>query len=341
MEQAGVTHALYYRLVALWVVCEAFLGGIIHGFRLPVSGLVVGSSAVVCIALIAAFVPVRGAIIRATLIVAVFKMLLSPHAPFPAYVAVFFQGIAGELIFMNRRSYKVSCFLFAVAALMESGLQRVLLMTVLYGTDLWLALDELGARITGRATSFSNYIIGIYLFVHLLAGTLIGWFCSALPGRARMWRSMHQAHDAGQGFEAVPRNGSKKKIHFILFVAWSVIVALLLQAELQPGQAWIPRHVSMRILVRSVVFVLTWYLFINPLLLYLVRKFLHNRSRGLSTVIAQISALVPQTRAMVSQSWAQAAGAKGLLRIRLFAQFVLIKTISDESIPAYRSSGIR
>src|SRR6476661_2396295 len=103
MENVGAAGntQLYQRLIALWVICEALLGGIIHGFRIPISGLVVGSSAVICICLIAYHVPARGAILKATLIVAIFKMMLSPHSPLPAYFAVFFQGLLGELIFYN------------------------------------------------------------------------------------------------------------------------------------------------------------------------------------------------------------------------------------------------
>src|SRR5687767_5838838 len=66
----------YYRLIALWVLFEAMLGGIIHGLRIPVSGLVVGSAAVICISLIGYYVGQRGAILKATLIVAIFKMML-------------------------------------------------------------------------------------------------------------------------------------------------------------------------------------------------------------------------------------------------------------------------
>ena len=72
----GTTLLIYYRLIALWVICEAMLGGIIHGLRIPVSGLIVGSASVICISLIAFYNPVKGAILKATLIVAIFKMML-------------------------------------------------------------------------------------------------------------------------------------------------------------------------------------------------------------------------------------------------------------------------
>ena len=123
--------AIYYRLIALWVLCEAMLGGIIHGLKIPVSGLIIGSCAVLCISLIAWYVPNKGAIIKATLVVAIFKMMLSPQAPPPAYIAVFFQGTLGELLFFrNRKFYSLSCIILALLALLESGLQRILVLTL-------------------------------------------------------------------------------------------------------------------------------------------------------------------------------------------------------------------
>src|SRR5688572_3435954 len=134
--------AIYYRLIALWVLCEAMLGGIIHGFRIPVSGLVVGSAAVICICLIAWYAPSKGAILKATVIVAVFKMMLSPHSPPPAYIAVFFQGLLGEMIFSKRRFYKAGCMILAILALIESGLQRIIVLTIVYGNDFWKAVND-------------------------------------------------------------------------------------------------------------------------------------------------------------------------------------------------------
>src|SRR5689334_277335 len=105
-KPAAYDQQVYYRIIALWVLSEALLGGIIHAFHIPVSGLIVGSAAVICICMIAFYVPVNGTIIKATIIVAIFKMLLSPQAPVLAYLAVFFQGILGELLFLNKKFYR-------------------------------------------------------------------------------------------------------------------------------------------------------------------------------------------------------------------------------------------
>jgi hypothetical protein len=120
----------------LWVLCEALLGSIIFTFRIPVSGLVIGSCAVVCISLIAWYVPAKGAIIKATLIVAIFKMMLSPQAPPPAYIAVFFQGLMGELLFWNGILPVVLCGT-GPAGHDRVGFQRIISITIIYGNDIW------------------------------------------------------------------------------------------------------------------------------------------------------------------------------------------------------------
>src|SRR5215203_3359077 len=173
---------VYYRLIALWIFCEAVLGGIIHGLKLPVSGLIVGSCSVICICLIACYVPLRNAILKATIIVAIFKMMLSPHSPPTAYIAVFFQGLVGQLLFSTNGFYKVSCILLGVIALAESALQRILVMTIVFGNDLWKAMNETVSKLTGQAGA-TNYslLFGVgYLLLHILVGFIVGLFAYKL-----------------------------------------------------------------------------------------------------------------------------------------------------------------
>ena len=68
------------RLTALWALNEAGLGGLIHAMRVPFTGIVVGSTAVVLIALIAFFAEKKAkAILKATVIVLLIKAAASPH----------------------------------------------------------------------------------------------------------------------------------------------------------------------------------------------------------------------------------------------------------------------
>src|SRR5688572_2381352 len=84
---------LQHRLIAVWALAEGTLGGILHGLHIPVTGLVVGSISVCCLALLARVKQRRGDLLKATMLVLTIKAMLSPHSPPAAYLAVFSQGL--------------------------------------------------------------------------------------------------------------------------------------------------------------------------------------------------------------------------------------------------------
>lgn len=318
---------VYYRLIALWVICEAFLGGIIHGFKLPVSGLIVGSSAVICICLIAFYIPKRGAILKATVTVAIFKMMLSPHTPLPAYFAVFFQGLAGELLFFKRKYYKPAAVVFALLALMESALQRILVVTLIYGKELWKAIDDFINGFTKQSVSYSYWFIGFYLVFHLLAGIIAGWFAAGLPGRLNEWsvstpnftiesRQVQQA-------AAVKKTGGRN----ILLVIWLVLISVFFQSAFSIGKPLLPQHVSVQILIRSFIIVLTWYFLISPVLTWFLKNWLLKKKRDSQSLIEGITLLLPSVKYIVNKSWQLSSSEKGWKRLPQFCKLVLTNTL--------------
>ena len=102
------------RITALWAFSEAFLGGLLHGFHVPFTGLVLSSFAAVCIASLTINDYAKGKILKATLLVIIVKAILSPHTPPTAYFAVFLQGFFGELIFSSRLPFKISALLTGI-----------------------------------------------------------------------------------------------------------------------------------------------------------------------------------------------------------------------------------
>src|SRR5690606_29531378 len=87
------------RLTALWALNECGLGGLLHALNSPMTGLLVGSIAMVCIALICSLADDKWrTVMSSLLIVLIIKALVSPHSSPTAYVAVAFQGVTGALI---------------------------------------------------------------------------------------------------------------------------------------------------------------------------------------------------------------------------------------------------
>jgi nucleoside-triphosphatase THEP1/ABC-type thiamin/hydroxymethylpyrimidine transport system permease subunit len=334
---------IYYRLIALWALAEAMLGGIIHGFKIPVSGLVVGSCAIICICLIAWYVPKKGSILKATIIVAVFKMMLSPQSPPPAYVAVFFQGLIGELLFWNRRFFKLSCILLAVLALLESGFQRILMLTIVYGSDLWSVINDFINGLTKQktATNYSLLIGGGYVLLHLMVGIAVGWFAGVLPERVLKWRAGGSPAVGSLSVRSPEvdntilnrRNGGASKRRGVkkgLFVMWIILMALYVQSYLNIGTPLLPPHVSLKILLRSMIIVLTWYFVLLPLLQYLLHRWLQKKKTQSQPEIQKVVELLPNTQQLVAQSWRQAGGRKGWARLVRTAKLILVNALDPD-----------
>jgi len=321
---------IYYRLIALWVLCEAMLGGIIHGLRIPVSGLIVGSCAVICICLIAYYIPAKGSIIKATLIVAIFKMMLSPQAPPPAYIAVFFQGVMGELLFWRKRFFPVSCVLLGVLALLESGLQRILVLTIVYGNDLWAAINNSLNRLTGQTkmTDYSFFIITWYVLVHAVVGVLVGLWTGMLPHRIKLLAPVQKQYRvATNSSETISTGGKqKKRPKKILFIIWVLLILLYAQSYFKIGTPLLPSHIALKIFLRSVIIVLAWYFIIGPLIKQLLNAWLQKKKRRSQPDIQQVVELLPATQQLVSKSWQLAAGRKGWKRFMLCCKIILANT---------------
>lgn len=332
MNQATInTNSIYYRLIALWVLCEAMLGGIIHGFKLPISGLFVGGAAVIIISLIGYYVPAKGSIIKATIIVAVFKMMLSPHSPLPAYMAVFFQGLLGELLFMNKRWFRLSCLLLAVLALVESAIQRILVLTILYGTAFWKAVDQFLSKLTGEkmVTSYSIYFATGYIIIHVIAGFLIGWFARLLPKKISLWKDTTAiiSSPVDTSNEASSPKKKRKNLQTSLLVVWLVLIALYVQSAVPIGKPILSTNDTLQVFVRSILIVLGWYLLVSPFASKLLQNWLKKKQVQEATTIKEVSYAMPSVKHVVQQSWLLSSSNKGLKRFKLFCRILTVNII--------------
>jgi hypothetical protein len=324
---------VYYRLIALWVLCEAMLGGVIHGFKIPVSGLIAGSCAVACICLIAFYVPGKGTIIKATIIVAIFKMMLSPQAPPTAYIAVFFQGFLGQLLFFDKTLYRVSCLVLSVLALLESGLQKIIILTIVYGTNFWKAVDEFISKLAGQKaiSSYSLYIGTGYVLLHLVVGIWLGRWAGNLPRKIQYWRKIYPGKIipavASEAFLQPAANKKKKFLKLGVLIVWAILVILYLQSSLQIGTPLLPSHVVMQIFIRSLIIILGWYLIISPVLRRILYTWLQRKQSQSKEDVRQILLLLPQMKQLAVNSWRLAGTFRGWRKIKEFCKIILVNTV--------------
>lgn len=339
---------LYYRLIALWVICEGVAGGIMHGLNIPFTGMLISGCAVICICLIGYYTGgqagqtgavgpgVKGAILKATIIVCIFKMMLSPHTPPTAYLAVFFQGLMGQILFYNLKHYNISCMVLGVLALVESALQRIIVLVVLYGSDFWNAVNDFIKKLlhVKTITNYSWWLAIGYIIIHAAGGVIIGSIAAKIIRQSQSWKNINEAYliaDAGinKPFKTRSASPGKNKIKIGFFIIWIILLLLFGQSIFKIGNPVLPPYKALQIFLRSLLIFLTWYFLISPLITVWIKKGLAHQQEKSRNEINRILMLLPSTENIFRKSWEISSSEKGLKRFNLFWKIVLMNTLRN------------
>jgi len=327
-ENAEVRFSIL-KITALWAFSESAFGGILHALTIPLRGLFISSAAVLFISLIALFSKSSKEILKATLIVVLIKALVSPHSPLAAYLAVSLQGVFGYLLFSSRKFYKLSALLLGLLVLFFSGMQKIIILTILFGNTLWESLDIFIKQVSIEFLSIDhpdiNYgyvLIAAYVLLHLIAGLFIGLYAGRLPERIDHYKNIIPASIENITGEEIPRKEKKKKRIwflrptgiFIIVVSAGVIIFSYLSPELEEN---VTTSVLI-MLVRSLVITLIWYMLLAPFATKLFQKFIAKRKSEYSKDLEIIISMFPKFKEIVNYCWNFSKDKKGYKRIRYF-----------------------
>ncbi|MDN3203116.1 hypothetical protein [Algoriphagus sediminis] len=298
----------FYRLIALWVLAETFLGGILHAFRVPLMGVFIACFSALFISLIYSATGSSRKVIHATLIVLVFKMLLSPHAPMIAFMSVGLQGIFGALILHAIPSTKIGRLLVAVFAYMQSATMKLLSLTIIFGMGFWDALDEFMVSIVqyfpvlSSILSAKNLVIS-YLGIYLISGIIVGLMIGRVSLKSR------RGDLVLEGIHSTPERSRNKNTG----MEWPLILGLtvIYFIPLFPDSF---REMSLR----AAIILTAWHLFLGPLVKKLLFKFLGNKKSGMIREINLIEGILPELQDNLKVSWQAASTQKAIRRFPYF-----------------------
>jgi len=325
------------RLTALWALNEAALGGLMHLFRSPFTGIFVGGAAILLISIIGHVAKKPGlAILRALLLVLVIKGMVSPHSPLPAYLAVGFQGLMGALLFSLLPSFRLAALLLGVLGLLEAALQKLLVMTVLFGMPLWESIDafinyvlqKFGLLAEGAGVQGSLWLIGLYVGLYLASGLFVGWLAGRLPAEvkaavARLSLPAMKLPAAEEGEKSARRPIWKRPVvRWITFILLALLgIYLLAPASRQAlSPLWLLARVS--------GVIAAWYFLLAPLLMRLLQNFLKKKASDYREEVETALELLPVFRYLARAAWSETRQEKGWRRwkelsVRLIAYSLL------------------
>jgi len=342
--QSANWQIIVQRLIAIWALSEATLGGILHVLKIPLTGIFINGTAVIIIALIAHFADKKGTILKATLIVLLVKAAVSPHTPLNAYLAVSLQGLIGEIIFSSKKYFKIKSIAFGVVTLFLSGIQRIIVVTILYGENLWDSIDLFGNYVIQQLPFIANnavsigisyWLIGIYVGLHLLIGFLIGIFTGKVP--------QHLSNPDENSILSinkieVPNNSKnlkKRKGKFWLKKPSSIGILLLVTfiivlTYVYPQFSETTALKAIIMVVRSIFIMLIWYLIAGPFFLKLYKNYINKYGSKYSKDVDYTLRLLPVAKMIVVHSWKYSKKYKDISRIKQFILTTIINMLVIE-----------
>lgn len=318
------------RLTALWALNESGLGGFLHVFNSPFTGFIVGGISILLISLIAFYAENKWqSILKALVIVLIIKMAVSPYSPFAAYIAVSFQAIFGAFVLSNFSWKGLTLMVLGFVTFLESALQKLIVLTIVYGENLWEAINIYGNWVQAKLnfiseTSPISILIGIYLTVYGLGGILAGIFIQNILKiisqelEHTFFLSVEQETDLP---DKKKRPSLKNKIIWV----WLITVGLMVLAFAIFGGQLFGWKQAIYIVLRSFLILMLWYLVLGPLLLKLIRNYLSKKQSKYQIDVSNALDLFPYFRQIISYTWKETNQLKGYERFKYF----MAKSISN------------
>lgn len=305
------------RLTALWALSEAGLGGILHALQSPFTGLFVGSFAIILISLIAYFADDKWeTIFRSLLVVLIIKVAVSPHSPPTAYLAVSFQALVGAFIYSKLRVNMWSAILLGVTTLIESAVQKLLVVWLIFGQSIWNAIDEFHIYVEkkfwflGELVSVQG-IISIYLWIYAIIGAIVGYIIY----------DVIQYLDYNQGnikyqiqaieFDNEIKIDGKRRGKWRQWVIFGAFLTLTLAYYffVKDGNAvwknWL------YITLRTAGILILWYYVLAPILKKWLRGFLEGKQHKVQKEVDETLTLLPYLTKVIKLAWKENREEKG------------------------------
>ena len=307
-----------------------------HALHLPFTGIFVGGFAIIIVSLLASLPNERIAerqgvfsrIVKATILVLLVKAAVSPQSPPPAYIAVAFQGFLGAVLF-RWLPFKPASILLGIIAMAESALQRIVIMTLIYGKSIWQAVDTAFDSIVKEFhlpadISFSIWLIVAYAGFYATWGFILGLWMIKLPRKINDLAANVYEKESELLINItspVQQKRKKRSKLLMLIMVLILIVAVLLLDRNSVGKA---AYVVFRTL--AVVGLLAWV--VNPLFRWGMARWVKQAKGERARSLKEVVAVLPELRGYLAPAYHNAMKQKSWLsKFRVFVLTLLVLTL--------------
>jgi hypothetical protein len=289
---------LFTSLCSLWAFVESGLGGILHAFHLPFTGIILGGFSVLIIRLLALSVPNPFKyIVSATLVVIAIKAAVNPATSPMAYIAVFFQGMLGAIVYsINKHSF-ISHICFAVIAMAESALQQLLVIVIFFQEGFTNGLAALSKQVNksfglAQVQVSPTSLILAYLAIFIVWGILLAIYMHNLPKLLHTHKPYFALMPMPNNNAIIPATKKSKTLKYV-FIIMAIVGFILLNIFSTNKQ------LKSVFYLKVILIILLWQLLIAPILKKAILAWSNKYSQK-NTLFTQVQNQLPAVASSVT-----------------------------------------
>ncbi len=235
--------------------------------------------------------------------------------------SISFQAVFGAFLFSKFSWRGLTLIVLGCVTFLQSALQKLLKLTVIYGTEFWEAVDIYGVWIQNKMnyvieTSTTSVIITIYLLIYGVCGLLAGRFIK------NVIKIIAQKKATDFYLESIPVSSEKLKSKTFsgskIIWLWLITIAIIVLAFTFFGGSLIGWEKAIYIMLRSFLILLLWYLILGPLVLKIIHKYLSKKESQYQSDISRAMDLFPYFRQIIYSTWKETDHLKGYTRFKYF-----------------------
>ena len=311
------------KLTALWALNESGLGGFLHVFNTPFTGLIVGGIAILLISLIATHAKTLGpTLIKALSIVLLVKLSVSPHSPVTAYIAVSFQAFLGMLLYSLFSVNRFTVVLLGVVTFLESALQKLLTLTIIYGQSLWDAVAIYTAWVSDKLAFLqlaisSKTLIVAFITFYACAGIIVGFLIVRVMKLVQTVEvSQLNLNPTVLNVTSMKKKTAARSNKVVLF--WVITLVIIILPLFFFNSEFGGLKQGLYIIARSFLILVLWYKILGPIVLKGLNKLLSKQQSAYKTDIQNTLDLLPHLRTIIGYAWLDISSLKWLNRMQHF-----------------------
>lgn len=258
------------------------------------------------------------------MIVLLVKAVVSPHTPFPAYIAVSFQAFLAVALFRLFNINLFSIFCLSILAMLESAVQKLVILTLFFGHSFWKATDELVRFISNQFSMpinhGSQWISVFYLLIYLIGGVLTAFMTYRLIKTFSIQNKLAPAAFESTAIASFPRNKNnrKKTIFVLLFVSGVLSLVLFLFTPKEQN-----RFVTLNAFTWTLTAILIWYIILAPLFAKVIRHILNKQTDRYSRQVENVLSFLPVLNQLAAEAWRNSKTSPAVKRIPVFITTLL------------------